>query len=111
MNTTKTREHIYKMWLHKDFKDGWCEAPEKDDGGCKAGTHHAFHPTLDPTSHTVNDGKEFIDWILYRAIKAKYSVTVTRADIFTDHTGTSYPSDHFPVSVNFKLESTSCVEQ
>lgn len=105
MNTPKMRENVYKTLLSDGLIDTWSVAPIKDDGGCKFGSYHGWRPSLEgPQSKQVNDGEQCIDWILYREGTAKYAVNIQSANIFTDHSGSAYPSDHFPISASFTLE-------
>ena len=71
--------------LSAGLDDAWIEAPQREGPD---GTFHAF---------TGTPGKR-IDWILYRGLQPG------RMQVLTDHADGHYPSDHFPVVVEFEFE-------
>ncbi|WP_250876533.1 endonuclease/exonuclease/phosphatase family protein [Luteibacter anthropi] len=70
--------------LTKTLKDAWIAAPTHD------GPDATFHNFTGKTDKRI-------DWVLYRGVEAKSATTVT-----TSKDG-RYPSDHFPVAVDFTL--------
>ncbi|HEU5080931.1 MAG TPA: endonuclease/exonuclease/phosphatase family protein [Opitutaceae bacterium] len=70
------------------FNDAWQTAEQRVGGDL-----NTFHDYKEPLHHG-----ERIDWIL-----VPNGTAVKRAEIFTFHEGTQYPSDHFPVFCDIRL--------
>lgn len=68
------------------LRDAWVEAPSREGPD---GTFHGF----------TGDPEERIDWVFYRGLRPRQVQTLA------DHEGQRYPSDHFPVLVEFDRES------
>lgn len=72
--------------LASKLTDAWLASPER------SGPEATFH-------NFTGQADRRIDWIMFRGLKAKWAKTVTT------HRGERYPSDHFPVVVEFEIPS------